>query len=41
MVDESGVLPVDTNTPYTPNIGFKILENVYEIVCESRMMYGV
>jgi hypothetical protein len=25
----------------TPDIGVKLLENVYEMVCESRMMYGV
>jgi hypothetical protein len=24
----------------TPDMRVKILENVYEIVCESRLMYG-
>jgi hypothetical protein len=25
----------------TPDMGVKFLENVYEMVCESRMIYGV
>jgi hypothetical protein len=25
----------------TPDIRVKILENIYEMLCESRMMYGI
>jgi hypothetical protein len=31
----------DKCLPRTPDMGVKLLEKVYEMVCESRMMYGV
>jgi hypothetical protein len=32
---------IDKCLTRTPDMGVKLLENVYEMVCESRIMYGV
>jgi hypothetical protein len=34
------ILAIDKCLSRTPNMRIQLLENVYEIVCESRMMYG-
>jgi hypothetical protein len=35
------LVSIDKCLTRTQNMGFKLLENVYEMVCESRMMHGV
>jgi hypothetical protein len=35
------LVAIDKCLTRTPDMGVQILQNVYEIVCESRMMYGV
>jgi hypothetical protein len=35
------VAAIDKCLTRTPDMGVKLLENVYEMVCESRIMYGV
>jgi hypothetical protein len=35
------LVAIDKCLTGTPDVGVKLLENVYEMVRESRMMYGV
>jgi hypothetical protein len=35
------LVAIDKCLTRTPDMGVKLLENVYEMVCESRMMFGV
>jgi hypothetical protein len=38
---ESDLVAIDNCIARTPDIRVKILQNVYEMLSESRMMYGI
>jgi hypothetical protein len=41
MVKENqSLVAIDNCLSRTPDMRVKLLENVYEVVCESRLMYG-
>jgi hypothetical protein len=35
------LLAIDKCLARTPDIRVRILENIYEMLCDSRMMYGI
>jgi hypothetical protein len=35
------VIPTEQSIPVNPSVKVQMLGNVYEIVCEAKIMYGV
>jgi hypothetical protein len=41
MKGDQALRAIDKCISVTPNIKVQMLENVYEMVCESKIMYGI